>query len=165
MHERSVQKIKSKFKNRFMKKIIIGLVSLVNILAVSANGNVPVSEKVQQSFEKEFVKATNLNWEAKDKNVFHATFTYNGSQVEANFDGEGNLLSTVRLITEYQLPVMIVKTLSRDYGQYKIRRAQECNNNNDTHYLVTIYNNTESISLKFFSNGDEQRISRTKNIN
>jgi len=145
-----------------MKKIILGLVILSSVV-VRANDNTPVSEKVRQSFEKEFAKASNVNWNAKEKNVFQATFSYNNTQVEANFDAEGNLLSTARLITEHQLPVMIIKGLTKDYADYKIRRAEECNSNNTTYYVVTLYNEQETVSLKCFSNGDAQRVERIKN--
>jgi hypothetical protein len=148
-----------------MKKMIIGFAVLMNVFAVNAADTNPVSEKVQQSFQKEFAKATNISWISREKNIFQATFTYNGTQVEAYFDAEGNVLSTARLISEQQLPVMIIKALSKDYSQYTMRRAEECNTNNTTYYLVTLYNDVESISLKFFSNGDEQLVKRIKNKN
>jgi len=90
-----------------MKKMIIGFAVLMSVLAVNAADTNPVSDKVQQSFQKEFAKATNISWISKEKNIFQATFTYNGTQVEAYFDAEGNVLSTARLISEQQLPVMI----------------------------------------------------------
>ncbi|MBS1596626.1 MAG: PepSY-like domain-containing protein [Bacteroidetes bacterium] len=145
-----------------MKKIIIGLLVLLSVSAAKANN---ISEKVQKSFEKEFSKATNVNWIEKGKNIFQVTFTYNGASVEAYFDGEGSLLSTVRLISEQQLPVMIIRSLFNYYADYSIRRAEECNLNGSTYYLVTIYNNAETITLKFSSNGDEQRVNRIKNKN
>ena len=146
-----------------MKKIVVGFAVLLSVFAANANDN-PVSEKVKQSFEKEFAKATNINWVSKDKNVFQATFTYSGTQVEAYFDTDGSLLSTARLISDKQLPVMIIKSLSKDYAQYDVLRAQECNINNTTFYLVTLRDSKETISLKFSSNGEEQLVSRIKNI-
>jgi hypothetical protein len=149
-----------------MKKIIVGLAVLLNVLTVNANAKVPVSDKVLQSFQKEFARATNVNWVSwSEKNIFQATFTYDNARVEAYFDEDGDLLSTARFITESQLPLMVMKVLSTDYARYTVRRVVEYTENKEVYYLVTVFNEKGSMSLKFYSNGDVQRVKQVKNKN
>ena len=69
----------------------ISLIGLVILLTLSASGQQvsdknPISEKVLQSFQKEFSQATNINWMPdKNKNIYHARFEYNEEPVEAFF--------------------------------------------------------------------------------
>ena len=149
-----------------MKKIIVGLAVLLNVLTVHAAGKMPVSDKVLRSFQKEFAAATNINWVSwNEKNIFQATFMYGGTQIDAYFDEEGNLLATSRSIAEQQLPIMIMKVLLTDYAPFTVRRAEEYTGDNVVYYLVIVYNDKESMILKFSPNGDVQRIKKVKNKN
>ena len=149
-----------------MKKSLIGLVILLTIStsALHARDKDPISEKVLSSFRKEFSKATNITWmPKKEQNLYHAKFQYNDETVEAFFNEDGNLVSTARFISERQLPILIMKEILADYGDYHIRQVVEFANENETNYVVSAFNNKETIVVKYFPNGDSQRIKRFKN--
>jgi len=149
-----------------MKKSFIGLVILLTLStsALRANNTEPVSAKVLASFQKEFVAAANVSWTTeKEKNLFHAKFQYNDETIEAYFNVDGTLLAVARQISERQMPIMVTKSLATDYSNYRIRRVVEFTNEGETCYIVNLYDKNETIVLKYFSNGDSQRIKRVKN--
>jgi hypothetical protein len=149
-----------------MKKSFIGLVILLTLStsALRANGNEPVSAKVLASFQKEFTLAANVSWsKEKEKNLFHAKFLYNDEAMEAFFNDEGALLAIARLISERQLPILITKALTADYSNYTIRQVVEFTSEGETSYILNLYDMTETIVLKYFPNGEFQRIKRIKN--
>lgn len=149
-----------------MKKSFIGLVMLVTLStsALRANGSEPVSAKVLASFQKEFSLAANVNWmQEKQKNLFHAKFLYNDETMEAFFNEEGTLLAVARLISERQLPILITKALAADYSNYTIRQVVEFTNEGETSYILNVYDANETVVLKYFPNGESQRIKKIKN--
>lgn len=148
-----------------MKKSLTGLVIclLLGTSALHAADKDPVSEKVRQAFAKEFDKATNITWMyQKDKNLYHARFQYNGEIVEAFYDEEGSLLSTARFIKENQLPILVMKELANGYGNYTVREIVEFTNESQTSYIISVYNSKETLMIKYYTNGDSQRIKRIK---
>ena len=149
-----------------MKKSLTGLVIclLLSASALHAADKDPVSEKVRQAFTKEFDKATNITWMyQKDKNLYHARFQYNGEIVEAFYDEEGSLLSTARFIKENQLPILVMKELANGYANYTVREIVEFTNESQTSYIISVYNTKETLMVKYYTNGDSQRIKRIKN--
>jgi hypothetical protein len=148
-----------------MKNTLIGLAILLTLDAsaqqVSDQG--PISSKVLQSFQQEFAKATNISWMPDpNKNIYHARFQYNNEPVEAFFTDDGTLVSTARFISERQLPIMVIKELLNNYSFYTIRQVVEITNEQETSYMVNAYNDKETLVLKFFANGDSQRVKRIK---
>ena len=149
-----------------MKKCLYGLVILLTINSgpLYATRKDPVSEKVRMAFQKEFSNATNVNWmPRKEKNLFHARFQYNDETVEAFFSEEGNLVTTARFISERQVPLIIMKEWSSAYSGYRIRQVVEFASENETSYVISGYNNKETVVVKYYSNGDSQKIRRIKN--
>jgi len=149
-----------------MKKSLTGLVIglILSASAVCEHAADPVSDKVKQAFQKEFEKATNTTWMyQKDKHVYHARFQYKGETVEAFYDEEGSLLSTARFISENQLPILVMKQMSTDYPDYIVRQVVEFTNESQTTYIVSSYNSKETLVVKYYTNGDSQRIKRIKN--
>ncbi len=149
-----------------MKKSLTGLVIclLLSTSALHAADKDPVSEKVRQAFTKEFEKATNITWMyLKDKNLYHARFQFNGEIVEAFYDEEGSLLSTARFINENQLPILVMKELANGYANYTVREVVEFTNESQTSYIISVYNSKETVMVKYYTNGDSQRIKRIKN--
>jgi len=144
-------------------------ISLAMLLTLDASAQQvsdqdPISPKVLKSFQQEFAKATNISWMPdKDKNIYHARFQYNNEPVEAFFTDDGTLVSTARFISERQLPIMVIKELLNNYSFYTIRQVVEFTNGQETSYMVNAYNEKETLVLKFFANGDSQRVKRIKN--
>lgn len=142
--------------------LVIGLVLSASAFCMPAVD--PVSDKVRQSFQKEFEKATNITWMyQKDKNVYHARFQYNGEMVEAFYDEEGSLISTARFIAENQLPILVMRQMANEYPGYTVRQVVEFTNESQTTYIVSSYNSKETLVVKYYTNGDSQRIKRIKN--
>jgi hypothetical protein len=149
-----------------MKNTLIGLAILLtlDVSAQQVSDRSPISSKVLQSFQQEFAKATNISWMPdKNKNIYHARFEYNNELVEAFFTDDGTLVSTARFISERQLPIMVIKELLNNYSFYTIRQVVEITDEQETSYIVNAYNEKETLILKFFANGDSQRVKRIKN--
>ncbi|HMH34033.1 MAG TPA: hypothetical protein VK543_13430 [Puia sp.] len=149
-----------------MKNTLLGLAILLTLdaSAQKISDQDPISSKVLQSFQQEFAKATNISWMPdKNKNIYHARFLYNNEPVEAFFTDDGTLISTARFISERQLPIMVIKELLNNYSFYSVTQVVEFTNDHETSYMINAYNEKETLLLKFFANGDSQRVKRIRN--
>jgi hypothetical protein len=149
-----------------MKKRLTGILFflLLGAGATQAMDKDPVPDKVKQSLQKDFEKPLHIDWmHLKDKNLYHARFQYNGETVEAFYNEEGNLISTARFIKENQLPIIIMKEMAENYPNYSVREIVEFTNEVQTSYIVSAFNSKEMVVVKYYTNGDSQRIKRIRN--
>jgi len=78
-----------------------------------------VSELSKDEFFDEFGKVSNLSWK-KSPNFDEATFTKNGRNITAFFDGSADLVGTTTLKTFKDLPVDTQKEIKHEYKNYQI---------------------------------------------
>ena len=130
-----------------MKKIllVLTLVSAVGMLTAFA-GEEKVAPRVLESFKKEFTTATDVNW-IVGSNYCRAAFTYNDQHIFAFYSSEGSLLSVTRYLSPLQLPIMLLTDLKNDYSEYWVSDLVEVNNDQGTHYYVTLENAGTKIIL------------------
>jgi hypothetical protein len=132
-----------------MKKSILtwALVLMVGVSTSFAHGIEGVSEKIQNSFKKEFADAKDVQWEST-KDFAKATFTQHGQVMFAYYNAEGNMLAVTRNIVASQLPITLLAEVKKNFGEYWISDLFEMSSNNETGYYITLESGDQKIVLK-----------------
>lgn len=123
-----------------MKKLLFQTVFAVLLTSSAiANPDASVNQRVKKSFEKEFVGAESVSWEAfKSKNIYHASFIFNNERFNAYFDEEGMLLATGRYIKSENLPLVVGKTIANRFQKSTVNEVIEYITDNQTSYIVVL---------------------------
>ena len=132
-----------------MKKSILtwALIVMVGVSTSFAHGIEGVSEKVMNSFKKEFADAKDVQWEST-KDFAKATFTIHGQVMFAYYNGEGNQLALTRNIVASQLPITLLSDVKKNYSEYWISDLFEMSSNNETTYYITLETGDQKLVLK-----------------
>jgi hypothetical protein len=123
-------------KSRILGLALLLMVGFSNTFANNAEG---VSQKVIQSFQKEFSNAKDVKWETS-KDFSKATFKLNDQVMFAYYADNGDLLGISRNIISSQLPINLLTDLKRNYDLYWITDLFEMAAGNETSYYVTLEN-------------------------
>lgn len=132
-----------------MKKSILSwaLILMVGLSTSFAHGIEGVSEKIMNSFKKEFSQATEVQWEST-KELAKATFSMHGQIMFAYYNVDGNLLAVSRNIVAAQLPMSLLNDVKKNYNEYWISDLFEMSANDLTTYYITLENGDQKIVLK-----------------
>src|SRR5690242_14238827 len=120
-----------------MKKIVLVFGFILAAAVTFAYPSERVSPKVLASFKSEFTSATDVQWES-GANYFKATFSMNEQRVFAYYDMEGQLMSTARYVSSFQLPLNLFSKLKNEYTNYWVSDLLEINNSEGLHYYITL---------------------------
>lgn len=119
-----------------MKKILLITLVLTGVTAFAAN-TPDINEKVLKSFKETFLNATNVVW-YEEGDEFQANFLQASIIVKANFDVDGNLLSTIRYYSEEHLPAKVLSRLRKTYPGKTIFGVTEINTDDEIAYYVKL---------------------------
>ena len=147
-----------------MKKFKIVLTAIVMLFATASFANEPVkiSPVVIAAFENDFSKASQVIWE-KSNDFYFASFTLNNVNVDAAYTEAGELVGTSRRITAQQMPLSISLAITEKYEGYQAENSVvELTFEGVTRYYVNVSNESQSLKLKCYSNGDLEVESKTK---
>jgi ABC-type cobalt transport system substrate-binding protein len=138
-----------------MKKVFLSIAAMLVLgaSAFAAGGDDNVNQQAVSSFKKDFTNASNAVWEPRDGGLSKATFSFNGQVLFAYYDSNGNLQAVVRNIVSDQLPINLVASLRKEYGDCWISDLFELAANGQTTYYVTVENGDKKVVLK--SSGSE----------
>jgi hypothetical protein len=138
-----------------MKKTILAtaMMLMAGLTVAFAKDNEGVNNQIATSFNKDFSSATNISWSVQ-KNFTKATFTMNNQVMFAFYNEDGSLLATARNILSQQLPINLLKSVRKDYGNYWISDLFEIDKDGQTSYYITLENGDETLILK--SNGFDE---------
>jgi hypothetical protein len=148
-----------------MKKFKTVLTAIVMLFATTAFATEPikVSPVVKAAFENDFSKASQVRWE-KSNDFYFASFTLNNLNVDAAYTEGGELVGTSRRITAEQMPLSISLAIGEKYKGYLVDKSViELTFEAVTRYYVTVSNESQTLKLKCYSNGDLEVESKTKN--
>jgi hypothetical protein len=95
------------------------------------------NERVLKAFNETFSTAVNVTWEEFDHNS-QANFKLNDIKIKALYDGEGNLVETIRYYTEEILPPNIVAKLKKRYAGKEIYSVTEVSSENELSYYISL---------------------------
>ena len=129
-----------------MKKIIIMLAIAISSLTAFA-GDENVNSTVLNAFKKEFAGAKDVQWTSTD-NYYKAAFVFNGQNVTAFYQVDGELIAMTRNISSLELPISLQTNLKNNYSKYWISDLFEISNNEGTSYYITVENADSKIVLK-----------------
>jgi len=151
---RKKQKTKNTFKNSFMKKLIIAALLLTIATTYSFAGSTTNnnSGEVKTSFRQDFKNAQLMSTEANN-NFTKITFKMNDQVLCAFYSTTGELLAVTRNILSSQLPINLMMSLKKHYGEHWITDLFELNGNDQTAYYVSLENADSKMTLR--SNGDK----------
>ena len=148
-----------------MKKTILAtaMMLMAGLTVAFAKDNEGVNNQIATSFSKDFTSATNISWSVQ-KNFTKATFTMNNQVMFAFYNEDGNLIATARNILSEQLPINLLKSLRKDYGNYWISDLFEMDKDGQVAYYVTVENGDETLVLKSSGFGDWSTYKKAKKI-
>jgi Protein of unknown function (DUF2874). len=128
------------------RTLYLALISfLFSIKSFANDGTISVT--VQESFNKSFKNATEVQWSTVNS-FYKADFTFNGQHVSAFFEKEGSLVAVTRHLLSTALPVTLQADLKKDYEDYWISDLFEVNDDEGTSYFVTLQKQDVSLMLK-----------------
>jgi len=122
-----------------MKTRILSLTLAFSLVAFSAfaSGEDKISGQALRSFQKQFATAQNISWRVID-GVNTADFTLNGLRLEAYFDNSGEFIGTARNILFNQLPIAVISSIDKTYGEAPVYEIMEYNFNGETFYRMNV---------------------------
>jgi hypothetical protein len=144
-----------------MKRIILSMSLLLTLGAtavIAGQGTDPVTEK---AFKKEFRGAEHVKWSRED-GYDKATFVLGGHRTIAWFGTTGELLGTVRDILYDQLPLAVVSSLDKRFGDAAILDMREIANSMGTRYKLTLEYKSRKYNVSLFSDGTIGEIVKQK---
>lgn len=140
-----------------MKRLSIAVILFLTVIGTHAN---PLSRNEEPSFNgaahfhRQFPQATGVNYKVKGQ-FTQVDFIWNGLQLQAFYDADGNPLATARTIDKNNLPVNVQLNLQKNYSDGVVTDAIEYNDNSDgLSYYVTLASPKMTYLLRVSTSGD-----------
>lgn len=141
-----------------MKHLSIAVILFLTVLG-STHAN-PLSGKDEprfvgiENFRRQFPQATDINCKVKGQ-FTEVNFIWNGLQLQAFYDLEGNPLATARAISHDNLPLSAQINLQKEYADGVIIGAIEFNDTTDgLCYYVTVASPKMTCLLRVSTSGE-----------
>ena len=140
-----------------MKRLSIAVILFLTVIGTHAN---PLSRNEEPTFNganhfrRQFPQATGVNYKVKGQ-FTEVNFIWNGLQLQAFYDQEGNPLATARTIDKNNLPVNVQLNLQKNYSDGVVTAAIEYTDTNDgLSYYVTLAAPRSTYLLHVSTSGD-----------
>ncbi len=149
-------------KPKAMKRFFLSLTMLAIVTTSAfASDDYEVSEKVKQSFKKEFAGAQYVQW-AEQGDYMKATFVLAGSRAIAYFSQDGELEGSIRNIFFNQLPLAVITSLNKKFEDVIAIDIAEISNVNGTNYRLTLESKEKKYRVKVDPSGNITDVDRVK---
>ena len=140
-----------------MKRLSIAVILFLTVIGTHAN---PLSRNEEPTFNganhfrRQFPQATGVNYKVKGQ-FTEVNFIWNGLQLQAFYDQEGNPLATARTIDKNNLPVNVQLNLQKNYSDGVVTAAIEYTDTSDgLSYYVTLATPKSTYLLHVSTSGD-----------
>ena len=144
------------------KRIVSAAIMLMIITSAAFAGEVEIANsKVITSFQKEFIKASDVQWE-KTNGFYRATFKINDFIMYALYNEDGSLAGAYRSIVSSQLPIGLQTELKNQFSDYWITDLNEYSNNDGAGYYVSLENADQLMIMKSTNATDWQVVRKIK---
>ena len=144
------------------KRIVSAAIMLMIITSAAFAGDVEIANpKVITSFQKEFVKASDVQW-VKTNGFYRATFKMNDFIMYALYNEDGSLAGAYRSIVSSQLPIGLQTELKNQFSDYWITDLNEYSNNDGAGYYVSLENADQILIMKSTNATDWQVVRKIK---
>ncbi len=131
-----------------MKKIFLAVLFATVLISNSfANDNNKVSWVIAENFAKEFRDVSQVEWTIKEHFV-KASFVEEGTNKEAFYTHDGDLISTSMNVVLKDLPLVTKRAFAKKYTGYILKEAVKLEGPHETAYYLSIENDNESLILK-----------------
>ena len=145
-----------------MKKIILSAIVTLTIgVAALANIDPVTNSKAQEVLKKEFAGAEMVKW-STEGNYSKVSFVLGGNSAIALFNGDGELLGSVRNIFYNQLPLAVITSFEKRFEGATVIDITEINNPGGTRYKVTIEYKNKKASASLYSDGALENLEKLK---
>ena len=146
-----------------MKKLITFILVLTVAFTTTQAADIPVTENIKRSFSKEFSNANQVSWTwLASTGVFKAAFIFDGKELNAYFNKEGEFIGTSRYISKQQMPVIVGQQLEKEYKDYVVRTIIEHSTTDQTNYFITIEGKNKAAMIKATPSGALSRFKKLK---
>jgi hypothetical protein len=137
-----------------MKKIITGLTVLTGLVATTAFAkSVDPNPSVLRAFQTEFKQASNVEWQERP-DFAKVHFNFNGSQVEAYYEFNGELIGTARTILFDQLPLAALKAVENRFPRSAFYEVTEYSKGGELFYMLHVEQGSRKLAVKVLPSGD-----------
>jgi hypothetical protein len=140
-----------------MKRLSIAVILFLTVIGTHAN---PLSRNEEPTFNgsnhfrRQFPQATGVNYKVKGQ-FTEVNFIWNGLQLQAFYDHDGNPLATARTIDKNNLPVNVQLNLQKNYSDGVVTAAIEYTDTSDgLSYYVTVAAPKSTYLLHVSTSGD-----------
>ena len=117
-----------------MKKII--LIAATVFFCASASFAADPTQKVLDAFNKTFQQVKDVSWQDVD-NKFEANFSQNNITFRIMYDGDGNVVKSIRYYYGQTLPIFIQAKLAKKYDGKKVFGVTEVSTDSElTYYII-----------------------------
>ncbi|HLY69615.1 MAG TPA: hypothetical protein VKR53_07780, partial [Puia sp.] len=123
------------------------------VSAAPADDNARVNEKVLKSFNAVFSNASNVQW-SQYADHFFVSFSQNSIVVRAEYDKNGNMLSSLRYYDAQHLPLNILCKVKKEYPNKNIDVVTEISIPEGMAYLIQLQDDKGWTILRSDVNGE-----------
>lgn len=147
-----------------MKKMFLILVLVASAITQTVSAaDEKVSPRLSQALVKEFSGAQAIHWQAfKGKDIYQASFILNNQRLFAFFNGDGELLSIGRYVSEANLPILVSKSIAERFAGFDIKEIVEYTRDGDTQYALVLENSKKIITANAFTDGGIAVVTKKK---
>ena len=138
-----------------MKYTMIVFFAVALTLTATAQ-TIPVDKvpaQVMAAYSAKFPKAEKARWEMEDAKEYEVIFTFNGTEHSALFDPDGKWVETESEISISSLPAAVTQSIAKQFGIYKIKKAETVERLSGTNYEVELVNEGKVKEVAFSAKG------------
>ena len=140
---------------QFVKKAAVVLAAVFTLSTTysfaATTGNDDNDKEVKAYFRHDFQNAQLMSTEVRDQ-YSKVIFQMNGQVMNAFYSNSGELMAVTRNIVSSQLPVNLLVSFRKHYGEYWITDLFEMSQDSQSSYYLTLENAATKTVLR--SNGD-----------
>jgi hypothetical protein len=79
---------------------------------------------VRKAFSEKFPNATDVKWDKENASEWETEFTMSGKSYSANFSLKGSWKETEYVLTENEVPQIIINVLQKEFKDFKMETAE-----------------------------------------
>ena len=132
-----------------MKKLVLLMLIVFSTELLFADD--ATSSSVMRSFNKDFSKATAVEWQHSEA-FDQASFVLDNQYMNAYYTPDGELIAVMRNLISEELPLKLQLELKKNYSDLWISGLVEVVNGPDDQYYITLENADEKLILKAKAN-------------
>src|SRR5690606_27893349 len=149
-----------------MKKFFtLALILSLGLSAGFAGTGDNIENKFNQSLAVSFSGAESVSWSSvRNTGIYQASFYLNDQRFHAYFNEEAELMATVRFVSEQNLPLHILQSISGEYNGYVVAEVAEMVKDGITTFYITLNDSSKEIMIESNDKGSLKKINSKKII-